>query len=417
MEKLGKKFAFTGATLIDGTGASPLEEATIVVKNGRISEIGNKETVNLEDDIKEINISGHYLTPGLIDTHLHLMGITGTNAIDWVNEANYLQAIRTADEARKLLEFGFTTVGSGGSLYDFYLKKAIEEGKVLGPRLMASGRGLTRFPNLDVRRDVYQISTAEIKEKYPMKYPCSGVEEFRKMTREFIGRGADIIKTYTTGAGFWEKDDKNDVHINMNELKTVVKEAHACSVKVAVHCQNLQGIKMAVRADADILIHFDHIHMGEDVTIDEEICEKIANKNIIVAPTISINFVERWTEEEIPENQIDSWKLALEKGVKFAVGSDAFSDSLTPFGEYNANEIKYLVDKIGLSPLEAITSATKTGAEALGINDKIGTIEEGKIADLLVLKKDPTENIDVLLDKQNIKYTVKEGELKIEHSD
>jgi len=141
----------------------------------------------------------------------------------------------------------------------------------------------------------------------------------------------------------------------------------------------------------------------------------MAEKNIFLTPTLSIYFLEMKAGEKLPQYLINGWKRAIKSGVKILLGTDAWADPITPYGKYNVGEIKLLVDILGMTPLEAITSATKFGAEACGIGDKVGTIEKGKLADLLVVKKDPSRNVDILLDKENIKYVVKEGCLAVEH--
>ncbi len=128
-------YALTGATLIDGNGGTPLKDSIILVKNGIIKEAGSRTSIDLEDNIREIDIRGHYIMPGLFDAHVHMVGVGSPALLDNLVEPNYIQAMRTVAEAGKLLEYGFTTVRSGGSRYDIYLKRAIEEGTIIGPRI------------------------------------------------------------------------------------------------------------------------------------------------------------------------------------------------------------------------------------------------------------------------------------------
>jgi len=141
----------------------------------------------------------------------------------------------------------------------------------------------------------------------------------------------------------------------------------------------------------------------------------MADKNIFLTPTLSINFVGSSAVKELPKYLIDNYKRAIKNGVKILLGSDAHADPITPYGKYNIGEIKFLVDLLGMTPLQAITSATKLGAEACGIGNKVGTIEKGKLADLLVVKENPSVDIDVLVRKENVKYIIKEGNLAVEH--
>lgn len=169
---------------------------------------------------------------------------------------------------------------------------------------------------------------------------------------------------------------------------------------------------MAVELGVTTIEHGD---CAGGMCLDDEVCKAMVEKDIILVPTLLVSFVGPWAVQEIPKHIIASHKLAIERGVKIALGSDAFADNFTPYGKHNIGEIKLLVDILGMTPLEAITSATKIGAEACGISDKVGTIENGKLADLLVVRGDPSSNIDILLHKENVKYIIKGGDLVIEH--
>jgi len=183
-------------------------------------------------------------------------------------------------------------------------------------------------------------------------------------------------------------------------------------LKVMCHAENLQSVKTLVELGVNSIEHGDNEDGDE---LDEETCRKMAEKNIFLTPTLSIYFLGMEAGEELPQCLINGWKRAIKNGVKIILGTDAWADPITPYGKYNIGEIKLFVDILGMTPLQAITSATKFGAEACSIGDKVGTIEKGKLADLLVLKKDPSNNVDILLDKENIKYVVKDGSLAAEH--
>lgn len=190
---------------------------------------------------------------------------------------------------------------------------------------------------------------------------------------------------------------KKDLHYTIDEVKAVVEEApHA----------RLEGAKIAVEAGVDTLEH--------GGVLDEEVCREMVRKNIIYVPTLLIYYVGPWAVE-VPEMQLKSFRIAHKTGVKIALGSGAFNEELMPFGKYNIREIKRLVDA-GMSPMEAIISATKIGAEALGVENKIGTLEEGKLADILLVEGNPLDDITVLLDKNNVKMIIKEGSIVVKRS-
>ena len=142
--KLEKEYVLIGATLIDGNGGAPVKDTVILVKNGIIEEACNRNSIRLKEGIQQIVLSEYFVMPGLFDAHLHFTGRTNYNPIDWITTPNYLQAMRVVGEAEKLLDYGFTTVRSGGSRYDIQLRRAIAEGAIAGPRVIACGLALSR---------------------------------------------------------------------------------------------------------------------------------------------------------------------------------------------------------------------------------------------------------------------------------
>jgi imidazolonepropionase-like amidohydrolase len=180
-------------------------------------------------------------------------------------------------------------------------------------------------------------------------------------------------------------------------MKAIVDEAHMYGMKVHAHAEGIKSVRAAVEVGVDTIEHGD--------ILDERVCEKMVRKNIILVPTISVYYVGPWAAWE---DQQKSFNIARKAGVKIALGSDAFVEDWTPYGEYNIGEIKKLVDW-GLSPMEAIMSATKIASEALGVENLTGTLEKGKSADILLVEGNPLEDITVLLNKKNIKKIIKEG--------
>jgi imidazolonepropionase-like amidohydrolase len=139
-----RTYALTGATVIDGHGGAPLNDTTVLVDNGVIKAVGSRNSIVIEDNISEIDVGGHFILPGLIDAHVHIVGVGSPELLDNIVESRHLQAMRTVVEAGKLLEYGFTTIRSAGSRYDIFLKRAIEEGTVIGPRILTCGLALCR---------------------------------------------------------------------------------------------------------------------------------------------------------------------------------------------------------------------------------------------------------------------------------
>ena len=409
--KLENEFALVGVTLIDGNGGPPQEDTTIIVKDGVIHKVGEgRSAIKLNPNIQQADFLGNFVMPGLIDSHIHFTGHRSDNPTDWVSEPKSLKAMRAVAEAQKVLDYGFTTVRGAGSRYDIHLKQAIAEGTIIGPRILASGLGIGRTGgHVDIRRDIYEFPEELVDETIPWGQRCDGVVEIRKAVRKLINQGVDVVKVFISGGGVWEKDRCEDVHFTMEEITTVVQEARMGRLRVAAHCENLRAIKAAIEVGVATIEHADVIAGAEG--LDEETCRDIVKNNIIVVPTLSTYFIGPWAVETLPQSALDGYKMAIKTGVKLAVGADALADNLTPYGKYNIGELKLMVDILGLTPMQVIVSATKIGAEALGIEDKVGTVEEGKLADLLIIKENPAEDISVLLNKENIEHVIKEGKL------
>jgi len=406
--KSEKTYALTGATLVDGNGGPPLKDSIILVKNGTIEAVGSLSSIDLAENIHEINLQGHYVLPGLIDVHVHMCGVGSNSLLDNLAEPKYLQAMRTVSEAGKLLEHGFTTIRSAGSRYDLYLRNLIEEGTVAGPRILACGLALCRSRGHadKIRRDLHELPDEFVKDNLPKAQLVDGVEELRKAVRKLIGQNVDHIKFFATGGGAWRLDYAPDMHFSRAEIEVIVEEAHRVGLPVMCHAESVEAVKIAVELGVRSIEHADDDNGYE---LDDEICRKMVEKNIYLTPTLCIFYFCLEEGEEIVPSWIRSLKRARENGVKMLLGTDTYADSATPYGKFNISEIKLLVDVLDMTPLEAITSATKYGAEACGIGHKVGTLEKGKLADIVVVKQDPTANIEVLLNKENIRHVIKEG--------
>jgi len=409
-----KTYALIGATVIDGHGGVPLNDAAILVDHGAIKEVGSRESIKLGDDITKIDVKGHFILPGLIDAHVHMVGVGSPKLLDNIVESNYLQAMRTVVEAGKLLEYGFTTIRSAGSRYDIFLKRAIEEGTVIGPRILTCGLALCRSRGHGdyIRRDIYEIPEDFLKDNLPKAMLVDGVDEVRKAVRQIIGQNVDHIKVWATGGGAWEKERATDMHFTRDEMEVIVEEARMVGLPVMCHAESVESVKIAVDLGVRSIEHADD---DNEFELDDETCRKMVEKNIFLTPTLAIFYFDLEEGEDILPSWIRSLKRARKHGVKILLGTDTWADSVTPYGKFNISEIKLLVDVLDMKPIEAITAATKHGAEACGIGDTVGTIEKEKLADLLVVKKDPVSDIEVLLDKDNVRYVIKEGRFVVNH--
>ncbi|MFO8192434.1 MAG: amidohydrolase family protein [Bacillota bacterium] len=390
---------FKGAALIDGRGGTPIKNALLVIKDESIIYAGDANNYNIPEEAQVVDLEGRSIIPGLIDCHIHmdLHGMADTNDENYVEEK--LRSIRTAYNMELTLKHGITTIRNAGSVHqiDFAVKNAVESGWCRGPRIFTSGQiiSMTASGN-DYFKGMYR--------------EADGVDEVRKATREQIKAGADFIKVMATGAYMNPGGIPGAVQYNLDELKVIVEEADKLGLRVAAHAHGTQGIINAALAGVKTIEHGSFI--------DERGIELMLEKDIYLVPTFVAGYhiLEHAQSHEVPDFMIQknvdmrkirgsSIRKAFEAGIKVALGSDA-GTSYNLHG-LNAMELILYVKEGFMTPLEAICSGTRIAAEAIGIEDRVGTLEKGKIADFVVVNGDLVKSLDSLLDKIEIVY--KEG--------
>lgn len=400
--------ALVGGTLIDGTEKGPIEEAAVIIEGSRIKDVGKENEVQIPKSAKIINLNGKTLIPGLIDCHVHLMGLSEPSFLIGLIEPKPLKAIRAAKDAWKALNAGFTTLRDAGSSVAISVKRAIEEGTINGPRIMAAGFAISQTGG---HGDHHYLPISWLKEPREFSILADGVEECIKAVRKQLRDGADVIKVIVSGR-LISKHKPIGFQFSMpaipaytpEEIKAIVKEAHKMKKKVMAHALEPEGIKNAIESGVDTIEH--------GVYLNDEVCEMMRKKEVIYVPTLCL--YHRILEERFDENvranyemHLKSFKKAIEFGVKIAVGTDTFFSK--DFGR-NSQELELMV-KAGMSPLDVVISATKISAKALGIDKELGTIEPGKIADLLVVNGNPLKDIKVLRNLENIEFIFKDGKM------
>ncbi|MEM0265001.1 MAG: amidohydrolase family protein [Candidatus Methanomethylicia archaeon] len=404
--------ALVNGFLIDGTGSPPLDKAIVVIDGGRIKAVGVSGEVKIPSDAKIIDLNGLTIMPGLIDAHMHFMGTRTHKLEENFTIPDQVKLLRCVSDASALLDAGFTTVKDCGGTNGLYLKFAINEGSIRGPRVIASGYVLSQTFG---HGDVHFLPINWVKEKIPTI--CDGVDDCRRAARYALREGADFIKICATGGVMSMRDRPEHTQFSYEEIKAIVDEAQKVGTFVTAHAQGTQGIKIAISAGVKTIDH--------GIYLDEEAIKMMKERDVILVPTLSIvhQIVTRGKEvgivewglmkaAEAFESHIKSVKMAYEAGVKIAVGTDFGGPELWKLGT-NAMELELLVDKIGFKPMDAIVSATKISAEACGLLNKIGTIETGKLADIIVVKGNPLEDIRILRNIENIKLVMKEGKIEV----
>jgi len=411
-----------GGVLIDGTGKTPLENAVVVIKGSKIVNIGEEGKIEIPPDANIITVDGHTIIPGLIDAHIHFTGTRTLSMMEWILETDpALRALRTAADARALLYAGYTTVRCCGSTIAVALKRAIEEGTTLGPRIMASRQMITRTgghegPSIPIKW-IKEVGVTRL---------ADGIDDCRLAVREQLRGGADFIKICTGVWGESKHFPYASPDYSIGEIEVMVEEAHRTGVRIASHALGKEGISIAVEAGVDTIEH------GRE--LDEEVCKLMVKNNAILVPTLAATILkekDRATEtdpkwkvayapgnlEKMNEDTYNAVKLAHASGVKIATGSDITGAPL--FGGYlmgdNAVEMEYLT-RCGLSTMEALMAATKICAEAVGLEDQIGTVETGKLADILVVNGNPLEDIKILQNRDTIRMVIKNGDIVVDRN-
>jgi imidazolonepropionase-like amidohydrolase len=402
-------------TLVDGTGAAPVADASVMVADGKIAYAGPaKDAPPTPPEARRIDARGGSILPGLVEAHFHAtyFNILALEDLDIKYPVEYVSLLASVN-CRLALECGYTAARSGGCLFniDVWLKKAIEEDLIPGPRLAASGREICSAGGLmDWNPEFRKIGMEGL------VFIVNGQEDARKAVRALVKDGAEWVKTYPTGDA--ASPDLNDHHtlcMTFEEMHAVVATAHNHKLKVTGHCRATQGIKNALRAGYDTIEH--------GTFLDEEALDLLLSRDVPCVPALYFEkaSVERGKEFGLSQRVIDGHQETLEGGAESArrilrsggrlgMGGD-YGFGWNPHGDY-ARELTFFVRYVGLTPLEVITCTTRTGAEIMGRADEFGTLESGKLADLLVVDGDVIADISVLEDRARFIAVMQGGAIK-----
>ncbi len=407
-----KKLAFIGGNLIDGTGKDMIKNSLVLVEDKKIVYAGEIKEFGAE--YERVDISGKTIMPGLIDTHLHFSGNLTDNDSDWVLENVVQKTVVAVQQAHECLENGLTTVGEI-SRSGIAIRDMVEAGVMQGPRVVATGLGFCRTCG---HGDSHKLPYSYNHDSHPWAERVDGPWELRKAIRHRLRDNPDAIKIWSTGGGIWRWDQKLDQHYTFEEIKAVVDECNMVGIPVWSHAEGYSGALDSCKAGVHLIIH------GQ--TLNDECLDIMAEKGIYFCPTIQ--FLNEWFKtyappyipevhdkfpgETVAEKELNrvysNLRRAKEKGIVLTIGSDSFCSSLTPYGTTAIGEMYAFNEKAGISNMDVIVAATKSGAEMLKVLDKTGTLEEGKFADLLVIEGNPLENIRAI-SVENMKVIMKEG--------
>ena len=412
---------FLNARLIDGNGGAPVENAAVRVEGNRITHVGKTADwgENPDGNQRVLDLGGKTLMPGLTEGHFHcsFWGVRELPDLDLK-----LPAERTTVYAALNLELalrcGYTSVASAGALHriDVTLREMVNEGIIPGPRMAASGRDICATSGmLDWNPSFWKLGMDGL------AMFADGVEEVRKAVRQNIREGCDVIKLYVTGEGLLRPGmPPEETMYSYEEIAVAVDEAHKRNRQIAAHVRGNDGVKICVKAGVDVIEHATYA--------DDEAIALIAEQKdrIFVVPGLGYHWgiLERGVACGIPPEVMeltqyqDEWERgcqAMDKmrkaGIRVVPGGD-YGFVWCPHGEY-ARDIELFVTDMGFSPMEAIVAATKHGSQLVRMESEIGAVEEGKLADLLVVDGDPLENIAIFQDRSKLAMVMKDGKVYV----
>src|SRR3989440_8490885 len=396
-------------TLIDGKSNSARHDQVIVIRGNRIESVSDASSAKMPADAKVIDLSHATVLPGLIDSHTHIF-LQGEDPAQGGYDANILKqplsfrAARATVSARRALEQGFTTLRDveteGAGYGDVGIKQAIEGGYIPGPRLFVSTRAISTtggYPLEGYAPELEMPKGAEL---------IDGPVEARKAAREQLDHGADWIKVYMTHRSWIGKNGElvSQPTLTVEELKAVVDETHGWGKKVACHAYGGIGLHRALDGSCDSIEH------GLD--LDDAAIAQMLKQGTWYCPTLSVYYTD-WAPADTPAGQRDrkraavhgpSFQKALKAGVKIVFGTDMGG---IPWTEPIAQEFPRMVE-LGMSPTDAIKSATSRPADMLDMSGQIGLIAPGAYADVIAVDGDPLRDIKVL---ENVHFVMKGGKV------
>jgi imidazolonepropionase-like amidohydrolase len=390
--------------LLDVTNGRMLSDQLIVVRNNIIEAVGDANRINIPSGAIEIDLSNSTILPGLIDAHVHLTSDASVNGYDSLSRSSIRNALYGTYSAGLTLRSGFTTVRNVGAVAygDVALRDSIVDGEVAGPRMIVAGQslGITGgHCDNNLLPAEYDFNAGGV---------ADGPWAVRQKVRENNKYSADLIKFCATGGVMSKGTSLGAQQFTQEEMNAIVDEAHTLGMKVAAHAHGTNGIQAAIRAGVDSV---EHASILDDETIrlaleyGTALVMDIYVSDYILETGAEVGMLEESLakEREVGQVQRESFQRAHAAGVNIVFGSDA---GVYPHG-LNGRQFSKMVE-FGMSPMQAIQAATLKAAALLGLENQVGTLNEGAYADLIAVQGNPLENVSLL---ENIGFVMKDGEV------
>jgi len=398
----------TNGMLVDGNGNPPVPNTSLRIRDGKIVDIGTESDLEASPDIETIDATGKTVMPGLIDSHLHsTFDDVQSNDELFFHRDSVMSALVTAQNLQKILRSGVTSFVDPDTAHGIgpSIRNAIDAGVIEGPRMKTGVQALLTAVGGTAGRlipDEGTVGYAQI---------VNSVDEVVMWTRRHIKYGADWIKLHATGSlpgrpgelMVWSRE----------EVRAACNAAKDLGVPVMAHCRNPESVKICAEEGVDLILHASHM--------DEAGLEAIIENDVSICPTFTFlaNLADFGSKvgassgmEDIFRGEIEQTakmiRKAYDAGIRLLSGSES-GFALTPYGHWHARELEVFVEVLGLSEIEAITTATKNGAWTMRMEDELGTLEVGKLADVIIIDGDPTSNIKLLNDKSCISEVICRG--------
>ena len=403
-----EEILITNGMLVDGNGTAPVSETSLWVRDGEIAGIGNQDKFKVSKDAVVIDATGKTVMPGLIDSHLHsTFDDVQSNDELFFHRDSVMSALVTTQNLVKILRSGVTSFVDPDTAHGIgpAIRNAIEAGVIQGPRMKTGVQALLTADGGTAGHlipDKGTVGYAQI---------VNSVDEVIMWTRRHIKYGADWIKLHATGSLSGRPGEL--MVWSREEVRAACNAAKDLGVPVIAHCRNPESVKICAEEGVSLILHASFM--------DDEGLEAVVENDVAICPTFTFlaNLADFGSKvgaspgmEDIFRGEIEQTakmiRKAYDAGIRLVSGSES-GFALTPYGHWHARELEIFVEVLGLSEVEAITTATKNGAWTMRMEDHLGTLEEGTLADVIIIDGDVTSDITMLNDKSRLTEVISRG--------